>query len=175
MCRAVTEALTETPPAPGQARAVPSTQDLEAIEVNLEEARRAARQAAASVGRLERLAGEIRGEIPPAPASILPGASAFTSVELEHLRPLHDACAGAGPILLEAGQAIHDQAGGETFTIQDYRTTFNQAREAARRAESLLAGALSRLRVDLASGDLPASAWAFQDWLARTLQGLDMG
>ncbi len=175
MCRAVTEALTETPPAPGQKRTVSSTEDLQAIEVNLEEARRAARQAAVSVGRLERLAGEIRGEIPSAPASTLPGASAFTSAEMERLQPLHDDCAAAGPILLEAGQAIQDQAGGEAFTLQDYRATFTQAREAARGAESLLAGALTRLRVDLASGDLPASAWAFQDWLARILQGLAMG
>jgi hypothetical protein len=180
MCHVVTEALSETPLPGDQERAAPSGESFQAIEFKLEEARRAARQAAASVGRLERLVGEIRGEIPPTPTSILPGASTFTSAELEILRPVHDACAGAAPILMEASQTITDwcqgaQPGDEPFTVRGYRTRFNQAREAAQQAEALLAGALSRLRLDLVAGDLPAAAWAFQDWLARTLQGMTAG
>ncbi|UCC88244.1 MAG: beta-galactosidase [Anaerolineales bacterium] len=174
MCQALAEAFSGPTPPVGQQRAWPSLEDLQAAERSLAEAQRAARRAAASLGRLERLASEVRGDlIPDAPT--LPDPSAFSSHELEHLTQVRDACAQAAPILREAAASITtlaqtDQPGGEELTVFTYRAAFEGARTAAREVEGLLAQALGRLRADLAAGTLSLVAWPLQDWLTRILQ-----
>jgi hypothetical protein len=180
MCQAVTEAFSGPPSASGEGDIAeplgPSAEDLQAAERSLEEARRAARRAAVSLGRLERLAGEVRGEgVPTAPT--LPYLSAFSPQELERLSPARDACAEVGPLLAEAVQAIQavcqsGDSGSEDLTLQAYQAALEEAGAATREAEATLREALARLRADLASGALPPVAWTLQDWLTRTLQGL---
>jgi hypothetical protein len=176
MCQAVTEALSGTPPPSGEGDIAeplgPSAEDLQAAERSLEEARRAAQRAAASLGRLERLAGEVRGEgVPTAPS--LPYLSAFSPGELE----VRDACAEVGPVLAEAAEAIQaacqpGDSGSEDVTLQAYQAALEEAQARTREAEATLREALARLRADLTSGALPPLAWAIEDWLTRTLQGL---
>jgi hypothetical protein len=179
MCQALAETLSGPPSSPGQEEAQTSqiaSEDLAAAEQGLAEAHRAARRAAASLGRLERLASEVRGDpAPPVPA--LPGASAFSAGELERLSPVRDACAGVAPLLTKAAEAIQAacQPGeSETpdLTLQAYQAAWEEARAATREAEATLTDALARLRADLAACALPPVAWTLQDWLTRTLQGL---
>jgi hypothetical protein len=178
MCQALAEAISgEEPSIDDETR--PSTEGLQAAEDSLEEARRATRRAAASLSRLERLASEIRGEI-PAPSPAFPVLPAFTPQELGRLIRVHNACARAVPALTEAARSIaalcqQGESGGEGLTIQSYRAAFEQVQVTATEAETLLAGALSALRADLAAGVLSSSAWPLQDWLTRILQGLAAG
>jgi hypothetical protein len=179
LCQAAAEAFAGTPPLAGHQEAHMAAEDLLTAEQSLAEARQAARRAAASLGRLERLAGEIRGEIPPI-APGLPVAAAFSPQELERLAVLRDACAQAGPALSDAAQSIQAlcQAGGPDapgLTLDAYRAAFGQAQTAAWEAAARLGLALGGLRADLASGSLSPAAWPLQDWLARTLQGLTVG
>jgi hypothetical protein len=180
MCQAVTEAFSGAPSPSSEGDIAeplgPSLEDLQAAERSLEEARRAAQRAAASVGRLERLAGEVRGEQVPAAPS-LPYLSAFSPGELERLSPVRDACAEVGPLLVEAAEAIQaacqtGDSGSEDLTLQAYQAALEKAGAAASEAEATLGEALTRLRADLASGALPPVAWTLQNWLTRTLQGL---
>jgi hypothetical protein len=180
MCQAVTEALSGTPSPSSEGDIVkplgPSAEDLQAAEWSLLEAQRAARRAAASVGRLERLAGEVRGEQVPTPPT-LPYLSAFSAGELERLSPARDACAEVGPLLAEAAEAIQAACqpgdfGSDDLTLQAYQAALEKAQAATREAEATLGEALTRLRADLATGALPPVAWTFQDWLTRTLQSL---
>jgi hypothetical protein len=180
MCQAVTEAFSGTPSPSGEGDIVkplgPSAEDLQAAERSLEEARRAAQRAAASLGRLERLAGEVRGEGAP-PASTLPYLSALSAGELERLSPARDACAAVGPLLAEAAEATQSacqpgDSGSDDLTLRAYQAALEKAHAASREAEAALGEALTRLRADLASGALPPVAWTLQDWLTRTLQSL---
>jgi hypothetical protein len=180
MCQAVTEALSGTPSPSGEGDIVkplgPSPEDLQAAERSLEEARRAAQRAAVSLGRLERLAGEVRGEGAPT-APTLPYLSAFSPQELERLSPARDACAEVGPMLAETADAIQatcqpGDSGPEDLTLQVYQAALEEAGARTREAEATLGEALTRLRADLASGALPPVAWTIQNWLTRTLQGL---
>jgi hypothetical protein len=183
MCQAVVEAFSGTPSPSGEGDIVeplgPSPEDLQAAERSLEEARRAAQRAAASLGRLERLAGEVRGEgVPTAPT--FPYLSAFSPQELERLSPARDACAEAGPVLAEAAEVIQAacqqrDSESEDLTVQAYQAAFEEAQAATKEAEAALGEALIRLRADLASDALPPVAWTLQDWLTRILQGLAAG
>jgi hypothetical protein len=178
-CQAAAEAFAGPPSPAGHPEARLAAEDLLAAEQGLAEARQAARRAAASLGRLERLTGEIRGEAPPfAPG--LPEAVVFSPPELERLAGLREACAQAGPALSDAAQSIEAvcQAGGSDapgLTLDAYRAAFGQAQTAAREAAARLGYVLGGLRADLAAGSLPAAAWPLQDWLARMLQGLTAG
>jgi hypothetical protein len=178
MCQALAEAISgKVPSADDETR--PSAEGLQVAENSLAEARRAARRAAASLSRLERLASEIRGEI-PAPLPTFPVSSAFTPQELGRLIRVRNACAQVAPALTETARSItalcqQGESGGEGLTIQSYRAAFEQVQVTAREAETLLAGALGSLRADLAAGALSSSAWPLQDWLTRILQGLNAG
>jgi hypothetical protein len=175
MCQAVIEAFSEPTPPPGSQETQPpasSTEDLQAAERSLEEAQRAAQRAAASLGRLERLASAVRGELAPT-ASTLPNLSAFSPQELERLTPIRDACAHVAPILAEAARSLSvlcqtGETSGEGLTLELYRIAFDAAQDTTREAEPALADALARLRTDLVSGALPLVAWTLQDWLTRT-------
>jgi hypothetical protein len=179
MCQALAESLSASPPPPGREAAPssqPASQDLAAAEQGLAQAHRAAHRAAASVGRLERLAGEVRGDLAlSVPA--LPDATAFSAGELERLSPARDACAQVAPMLTEAAGAVQaacqpGESETRELTLQAYQAVLEEARAATREAETTLTDALARLRADLASGALPPVAWTLQDWLTRTLQGL---
>ncbi len=172
MCRALAEALASAEPLAGEGPS-PTVEDLRIAERSLAEARLAARRAAASLGRLERLASEVRGEPAISPPS-LADLSALTSQEWEHLIPVRDACAQAAPALAEAIRAIAETAEG-ALTIQGYRRAFEGAQAAAEEAEALLVRALGSLRADLVAGTLPPSAWPLHDWLTRILRGLVAG
>jgi hypothetical protein len=179
MCQAVTEAFSGTPPPSAADIEKPlgsAAEDLRAAELSLEEARRAAQRAAASVGRLERLAGDVRGEGAPAAPS-LPYLSAFSPQELERLSPARDACAEAGPLLAEAAEAIQaacgpGDSGSEDLTLPAYQAAFEEAGAKTREAGGPLSEALVRLRADLASGAVPPLAWALQGWLTHILRAL---
>ncbi len=179
MCQAVIDAFSRPTPPSGEEETQPSgpsTQDLQAAERSLVEARRAAQRAAASLGRLDRLASEVRGELAPT-ASTLPNLSAFSPQELERLTPIRDACAHVAPILAEAARSLSvlcqtGETSGEGLTLELYRIAFDAAQATTREAEPALADALARLRTDLVSGALPPVAWTLQDWLTRTLQSL---
>jgi hypothetical protein len=178
MCQTLAEAISgKVPSADDETR--PSAEGLQAAENSLAQARRAARRAAASLSRLERLASEIRGEI-LVPSPTFPVSSAFTPQELGRLIRVRSACAQAAPTLTETARSIatrcqKSESDGEGLTIQSYRAAFEQIQVTATEAETLLAGALSTLRADLAAGVLSSSAWPLQDWLTRTLQGLAAG
>jgi hypothetical protein len=183
MCQAVVEAFSGTASLPGEEATQPpgpgpSTEDLQAAEWSLVEARRAARRAAVSVGRLERLAGEVRGDVPTT-ASMLPDLSALPPVERERLAAVHDACAQAEPALREAAESTRAlcqvNPDGDALTIHGYQAAFEAAQDAAREVETTLAETLAGMRADLAAGSLPPVVWPFQDWLTRTLQGLTAG
>ncbi|MEJ2554988.1 MAG: beta-galactosidase [Anaerolineae bacterium] len=178
MCQALAEALSgRVPSTDDETR--PSAEGLQAAENSLAQARRAARRAAASLGRLERLASEIRGEIPSS-SPTYPLLSAFTPQELGRLIRVRNACTQAVPALTGTARSItarcrEAESGAEGLTIQSYRAAFEQVQVTAREAETLLAGALGSLRADLAAGVLSSSAWPLQDWLTRILQGLNAG
>jgi hypothetical protein len=176
MCRTVAEALSGdiSPVSEGGAR--PASEDLQAAERSLVEARLVARRAAASLGKLERLASEVRGELAPT-ASTLPDFSAFSPQELERLTPIRDACMKVAPMLVEAARSLSvlcqtGETSGEGLTLELYRIAFDAAQHTTREAEPALADALARLRTDLAAGALSPVAWTLQDWLTRTLQSL---
>jgi hypothetical protein len=178
MCQALAEAISGTVPSAGD-ETRPSAEGLQAAENSLAQARRAARRAAASLSRLERLASEIRGDI-SAPSPTFLASSAFTPQELGRLIRVRSACAQAAPMLTETARSIatrcqKGESGGEGLTIQTYRAAFEQIQVTAREAETLLAGALGSLRADLAAGALSSSVWPLQDWLTRILQGLNAG
>ncbi len=182
MCQALAETLSGTPPPPSKEEAPtpqPDSEDLAAAEQGLVEAHQAARRAAASVGRLERLAGEVRGDlVPPVPA--LPDASAFSAGELERLSLVRDACARVAPLLIEVAEAIKTacqpgKSDAQGLILQAYQAVLEEAQATTREAEATLTAALARLRSDLAAGALPPVAWTVQDWLTRTLQSLTAG
>ncbi len=178
MCQTVSEAFSGPAPPSGGGETQPggsSTYDLQTAEQSLVEARRAAQRAAASLGRLERLASEVRGE--PAPTASLPDLTAFSPQELERLTPIRDACAHVAPILAEAARSLSvlcqtGETSGEGLTLELYRIAFEAAQATTREAEPTLTEALAGLRADLASAALPPVALALQGWLTRTLQGL---
>jgi hypothetical protein len=178
MCQALAEAISGTmPSADDETR--PSAEGLQAAENSLSQARRAARRAAASLSRLERLASEIRGDI-SAPSPTFLASSAFTPQELGRLIRVRNACAQAAPMLTGTARSIatrcqKGESDGEGLTVQAYRAAFEQIQVTAREAETLLAGALGSLRADLAAGALSSSVWPLQDWLTRILQGLVAG
>jgi hypothetical protein len=181
MCQAVVEAFASAASTPSEEATQPpgpTTEGLQAAEWSLVEARRAARRAAASVGRLERLASEVRGDM-PATASMLPDLSALPPAERERLAAFHDACAQVAPALREAAESTtvlcQVNPGGEALTIQGYQAAFEAAQDAAREAEAILAETLAGMRADLAAGSLSPVAWPLQDWLTRTTQGLTAG
>jgi hypothetical protein len=182
MCQAVVEAFSGAASPPSEEATQPpgpSTEDLQAAEWSLVEARRAARRAAASVGKLERLASEVRGDV-PATASMLPDLSALPPMERERLAAVHDACAQAAPALREAAESITllcqtINPDGEALTIQRYQAAIEAAQDAAREAETILAVTLAGMRADLAAGSLSRLTWSLQDWFTRTLQGLAAG
>jgi hypothetical protein len=176
MCQTVTEILSDATPSVSEESKWPSAEDLQAAERSLAEAQRAARRAAVSLGRLERLTGEVRGDLTPT-APTLPGPSAFSSQELERLSQVRDACAQAAPMLREATQSITGlyptgEPGRDSLTIHAYRAAVEETQAAAREAGAILADALGQLRADLSAGTLPLVTWPLQDWLARILQGL---
>jgi hypothetical protein len=178
MCQALAEAFSGTAPPAGN-ETWPSIEDLQAAERGLAEARRAARRAAASLSRLERLASEVRGEM-PASAPLLPISSDFTPQELGRLIRVRNAGAQAAPALAESARSIttlcqQGESGGEGLTIPAYRAAFEQVQVTAREAEAMLGGALASLRADLAAGALSPAAWPLQGWLTRILQGLNAG
>jgi hypothetical protein len=175
MCQALAEALAGAAPPAGGEQSRPGIEDLQAAEQGLAAARSAASRAAVSLGRLERMAGEIRGHAPSAPAATLPELSAFSPQDLARLSRVRAACALVGPALMETAQTIavacqSGQPGGEALTIEGYRDLVEQARGAARKAETELAGALADLRAELAAGVLSTQAWIVQDWVTRVLQ-----
>ena len=151
-------------------------EDLQAAERDLAEARLAARRAAVSLGRLERLAGDIRGERLASHPS-LTDLSAFTSQEQDRLARVCDACAQAAPALKEAARSITAlcREGEPVITTQAYRLAFEGAQATAMEVEAPLTSALGSLRADLAAGALPPAAWPIHDWLTRILQGLTVG
>jgi hypothetical protein len=148
-------------------------EDLQAAERGLAEARLAARRAAASLGKLEQVAGDIRGEAPSSYPSLIQLAG-FTPQEMDRLAAARDACAQVSPALAEAARAITAlcQAGRAGITVQAYRAAFEQGQAAALQADASLARALARLRADLAAGTLSAAVRPVHDWLTRMLQGL---
>ena len=176
MCQALAEAFSGVTPTASDEETWPATEDLQAADQGLAEARRVSRRAAASIGRLERLASQVRGEIPPAVPTLL-DLSALSPQDLERLTQVRDACAQVAPMLRETAQAItatcqNGVPGGEGLTIHAYRAAFEGAQAAAREAETTLSSVLGRLRADLAAGALSPTAWTLQDWLTRTLQSL---
>jgi hypothetical protein len=176
MCQSVAETFSDATPAVNAESAWPTAEDLQAAERSLAEAQRAARRAAVSLGRLERLTGEVRGDLAPT-ATTLPGPSAFSSQELERLSQVRDACAQAAPLLREAVQSITSlyptgEPGEDSWTVHTYRAAVEETQAAAREARAILADALGQLRADLVAGTLPLVAWPLQDWLTRILQGL---
>jgi hypothetical protein len=172
MCQTVAEALSATTPPIEDAERRPSGDDFLAAERGLAEARQAAQRAAASLGKLERLASQVRGEMPAASPS-LPEPSAFSAQELERLTHVRDACEQVVPTLKEAAQSIVDLCqAGEALTIGAYWAAFEGARGTTGEADSILAEALARLRAELAAETLSPVAWPLQDWLTHTLQGL---
>jgi len=179
MCQALAETLSGTPPPPskeGPPTPQPDSQDLAVAEQVLAEAHRAAHRAADSIGQLERLAGEVRGDLTPA-APALPDASAFSARELERLSPVRDACAGVVPLLKEVTEAIQTacqlgESEAQGLTLQAYQAVLEEVGATTREAEATLTDALARLRADLAAGALPPVAWTLQNWLTRTLQSL---
>jgi hypothetical protein len=178
MCQALATTFYGTAPLASE-EPPPAIEDLQAAEHSLAEARRAARRAAASLNRLERLAGEVRGTL-PASSATLPTPSAFTPQELGRLIRVRNACVQAAPALTETARSITAQcqkgeSDGQDLTTQAYRAAFDQTQVIAREAESTLAGALNALRADLAAGALSPAAWPIQDWLTRVLQGLSAG
>jgi hypothetical protein len=183
MCQALADALsgaTQPPSEVGMPPSPPASDDLQTAQQSLVDAQRAARRAAASVGRLERLAGEVRGDAAPATASTLPDLSAFAPHEQELLAHVHESCTQAAPILMEAAQTLtipnqRDEPDAEGLTFRVYQVAFEEAGSASREAEAMLAGTLGRLRADLVTGALPLVAWTIQYWLTRTLQSLSAG
>jgi hypothetical protein len=179
MCQALAEALsdaTHPPSEVGMPPYPPASEDLQAAQQSLADAQRAARRAAASVGRLERLAGDVRGDLPPT-ASTLPNLSAFSPQEGQRLAHVREACAQVAPRLLETAQSLSapsqpGEPGKAGITIQSYQAALDGAEASASESQIILAGSLARLRADLATGSLPHVAWVLQDWLTRTLQGL---
>jgi hypothetical protein len=171
VCRTLAEALAGQPHAAQTGAAPRPAEGLQAAERGVTEAWQAAGRAAAALGRLERLAGEIRGTHPPVTAAMLPGAGTFTPAELGRLGQVRDACEQASLVLEEAARSMEED-GRANLALAEYQRASEQAAGAARGAASLLAGALAALRADLASGALPAAAWAVEDWLARALRPL---
>jgi hypothetical protein len=177
MCHTVAEALSGDISPASEGGAQPASEDLQAAERSLVEARLAARRAAASLGRLERLASEVRGEL-ALTASTLPDFSAFSPQELERLTLVRDACAQVAPMLVEAARSLSstcqpgESGEEEGLTVQAYQAAFKAAQATASEAETPLAGALGQLRADLAAGALSPVAWTLQGWLTRTLQSL---
>ncbi len=166
LAEALTSAATLVGDTPTHAR-----EDLQAAERGLAEARLAARRAAASLGKLEEVAGDIRGEAAPSYPSLIRLAG-FTPQEMERLSAMRDACAQVCPALAEAARAITAacQAG---ITVQAYQAAYEQGQAAALQAEASLTRVLARLRADLAAGALSATTRPVHDWLTRMLQGLD--
>ena len=175
MCQTLARALSDVETAASAAPPHP-IDDLRAAERDLAEARLAARRAAASVGQLQRLAGDIRGVASAAHPTLI-GLAAFTPQEMERLVVVRDACARAAPALAETARSITAlcQAGKADMTVQAYRAAFEQALATAREADESLSGALRTVRADLAAGALSVSAWPVQDRLTRILQGLAAG
>lgn len=172
MCQTLAEALSAATPPIENAERSPSGEDFLAAERRLAEARQAAQRAAASLGKLERLASQVRGEMPAASPSLLE-PSAFSTQELERLTHVRDACGQVAPMLKETAQSIVELCqGGGALTIGAYWAAFEGARGTTKEADSILAEALGRLRADLAAETLSPVAWPLQDWLTRTLQGL---
>jgi hypothetical protein len=175
LCQTVAEALADTRPVDSEEKASDSSEELQVAQQRLAEAHRAARRAAASLGRLERLAGEIRGELPATTSPILPDSLAFSPTELERLSMVRDACAQAAPALSEAAGSIKAVCQNSALTIDGYQAAYRQGRATAAETYNLLGRALSLLRAELASGTLPAPAWIIQGWLTRILQGITVG
>lgn len=176
MSQALAEAFSgPTPPSISDDTTRSSSQDFQVAERSLAEAQRAARRAATSIGRLERLASDIRGEIPSS-VPILLDLSALSARDRERLVQVRDACAQIAIGLRETAHSITVVCqDNEALTVQAYRGAFEEARAAAREGEATLADSLGRLRADLSAGVLSPTAWAIQDWLTRTLQGLTAG
>jgi hypothetical protein len=148
-----------------------ASEDLQAAERGLAEARAAARRAAASLGKLEQVAGDIRGETTASYPSLIRLAG-FTPQEMERLSAVRDACAQVGPALAEAARAV-TAASQAVLTVQAYRAAHEQGQAAILQAEVSLGKALARLRADLAAGALSGATRPVHDWLTRMLQGLD--
>jgi hypothetical protein len=172
MGQALAEALTSAATLVGDTP-VHAIEDLQAAERGLAEARLAARRAAASLGKLEQVAGDIRGETTSSYPSLIRLAG-FTPQEMERLSGVRDACAQAWPALAEAARAVTAacQGGQAGLTVQAYRAAYEQEQAAALQAEASLTRALARLRADLAAGALSATTRPVHDWLTRMLQGL---
>ena len=172
MCQTLAEAFSG-PTAPIRDEAArSSSQGFQVAERSLAEAQRAARRAATSIGRLERLASDIRGEIPSSVPTLL-DLSALSARDRERLAPIRDACAQVAPGLKQTAQSITATCqNDEALTVQAYQAAIEEARAAAGEAEAALADSLGRVRADLAAGVLSPTAWTIQDWLTRTLQGL---
>jgi hypothetical protein len=175
MCQTLAEAFSG-PTAPIRDEAArSSSQGFQVAERSLAEAQRAARRAATSLGRLARLASDIRGEIPSAVPTLL-DLSVLSSRDRERLAQVRDACAQVVPMLKETAQSLTATCqGNPVLTVEAYRLATEKARAAVGEAEAALANALGRLRADLAAGALSRPAWTIQDWLTRTLQGLTAG
>jgi hypothetical protein len=176
MCHTLTEVLSDTTITVSEESTQPSADELQAAERSLAEAQRAARRAAVSLGRLERLTSEVRGDLAPTTPT-LPGPSAFSSQELERLSQVRAACVQAAPMLKEAAQSITSlcqpsRSGGEGLNIYTYRAAFEETQVTAKEAGAILTDALGQLRADLVAGTLPLVTWPLQDWLTRILQGL---
>jgi hypothetical protein len=172
MGQALAEALSSAATLVGDTPAH-AIEDLQAAERGLAEARLAARRAAASLGKLEQVAGDIRGETTSSYPSLIRLAG-FSPQEMERLSTVRDACAQVCPALAEAARAITtaSQAGQAGLTVQAYRAAYEQGQAAALQADASLSRALARLRADLAAGALSAAARPVHDWLTRMLQGL---
>jgi hypothetical protein len=180
LCQTLAEALSSNEPMDSPEKASVPSEDLQVAQQRLAEAHRAARRAAASLGRLERLADEIRGGIPAATSPILSNSLVLSPTELERLSSVRDACAQVAPALLEAADLIKAvcQPGAshaDSLTIDGYQAAYGQGRATAAEAYNQLARALSFLRAELACGTLPAPAWIVQGWLTRILQGISVG
>jgi hypothetical protein len=175
LCQTLAAALTGTRPVGSPEQTSSASEELQAAQQKLAEAHRAARRAAASLGRLERLASEIRGEAPDARAPILPDSLSFSPSELERLSIVRDACAQVAPALIEAAASIKAGCQDCPLTVDGYQATYQQARAVAVEIYGQLGRPLSFLRAELASGTLPAQAWIIQGWLTRILQGMLVG
>jgi hypothetical protein len=170
MSHALAEALTSAATMVGGDTPPRAIEDLQAAERGLAEARLAARRAAASLGKLEQVAGDVRGETTSSYPNLIRLAG-FTPQEMERLSAVRDACAQAWPALAEAARAI-TAARQADLTVQAYRAANEQGQAAAFQAEASLTRALARLRADLAAGALSAASRPVHDWLTRVLQGL---
>jgi hypothetical protein len=172
MGQALAEALTSAATLVGDTP-THAIEDLQAAERGLAEARLAARRAAASLGKLEQVTGDIRGETVSSYPSLIRLAG-FTPQEMERLSAVRDACAQVWPALAEAARAVTAtyQASQAGLTVQAYRAAFEQEQAAVLQAEASLARALARLRADLAAGVLSAAPRPVHDWLTRMLQEL---